>query len=236
MAVAFDAWTVLPHEPIEKIGENLWTVEGKMPDGKTQRRMVVARLADGRLVVHNAIALDDAEMKELDAFGKVAAIVVPNAFHRQDSRIFKKRYPDAKVYCPRGSTKKVLAAVPVDGDYTQVPSDATVRAFHLEGVKDREGVLEIESADGRTLVFNDAVLNMTKLRGLFGFLLSPTGRPSVPRVMRYFIVSDRRALADHLLRLAQSTNLKRIMVAHGRTIVENPGGVLSSVARELAGV
>ena len=91
MAKVFTTWTLLPHKPIEKLEENLWRVEGKMPDGKTQRAMVVARKQNGGLVIHNAIALEETEMKELEAFGKPEILLVPNRFHRQDSRIWKER-------------------------------------------------------------------------------------------------------------------------------------------------
>ena len=33
--------------------------------------MILARMDDGRVVVHNAIALDDAEMSELEAWGNL---------------------------------------------------------------------------------------------------------------------------------------------------------------------
>ena len=66
MAKPFERWTVLPHQPIEKLEGNLWRVAGTMPDGKTQRAMVVARMKDGGLVIHNAIALSDAEREEED--------------------------------------------------------------------------------------------------------------------------------------------------------------------------
>jgi len=53
MAKCFTTWTVLPHEPIEKHAENLWSVSGKMPGGN-QRRMTIVRRADGKLVIHKA--------------------------------------------------------------------------------------------------------------------------------------------------------------------------------------
>jgi hypothetical protein len=92
MAKCFTTWTVLPHDSIEKHSENLWSVSGNMPSGN-QRRMTIARRADGKLVIHNPIALDDAEMKEVEALGKPAYLIVPNAFHRQDAIIYKQRYP-----------------------------------------------------------------------------------------------------------------------------------------------
>jgi hypothetical protein len=82
MAKVFQTWTTLEHEPIQKHGDNLWSVSGRMPNPSIRRRMTVAKLANGGLVIHNAIALDDASMKELEAFGEPAYLVVPNGFYR----------------------------------------------------------------------------------------------------------------------------------------------------------
>lgn len=196
--------------------------------------MVVARLGDGRLVVHNAIALDETEMEELDGFGKVVAILVPNGFHRQDALIWKLRYPQAKVYCPKRARKKVSRVVDVDGDYDDVPQDGSVRIKHVDGMDGGEGYVQVTSADEVSVVFNDVVLNVPKLSGPMGFVLAPTGRPSVPRFMRWFMVKDRRALAEQLRRLAETRGLKRILVAHGATIEDGPSEVLSGLAAELA--
>lgn len=53
----FTEWTVLPHRPIEKLTDNLWRVSGIV--GSIQRQMAVGRLRDGRLMIVNAIALDE---------------------------------------------------------------------------------------------------------------------------------------------------------------------------------
>jgi len=235
MAKVFESWTVLPHEPLEKHGENLWTVGGKMPNGKTPRVMTVARLRSGKLLIHNAIALEEPLMAEMLAFGEPAALLVPNGFHRQDAKIYKQRFPEIKVYCPKGSTKKVSEVVPVDGDYSAVPNDETVQVRYVEGCKVVEGMLEIRSVDGISLVFNDLICNMPKLGGAGGFFLAPTGRPSVPRVSRWMIVKDKRVFGDTLLRLAALPKLRRLIVSHGAIIADNPGAVLRDVAQELMG-
>src|SRR6266542_7018228 len=48
-----NGWTVLAHDPIEKLAENLWRVRGSLPRMTLKRVMTVARLDDGRLVVHS---------------------------------------------------------------------------------------------------------------------------------------------------------------------------------------
>src|SRR6266487_1254145 len=83
MAKAFETWTVLSHGPIEKLESNVWRVQGTMPMGPP-RVMVLVRLGDGRVIVHNGIALEEERMKEIEAWGQPAFLVVPNAGHRMD--------------------------------------------------------------------------------------------------------------------------------------------------------
>jgi hypothetical protein len=111
MAKPFDQWTVCLHGPVEKVAENLWRVAGPFPGAPFSRKMTVARLSDGRLVIHNAIALDDDEMKQLEAWGTPTFLIVPSGAHRMDAKIFKDRYPSMRVIAPPGGRKKVEEVV-----------------------------------------------------------------------------------------------------------------------------
>src|SRR5437016_4123932 len=64
-------WTVLPHGPLEKLEPNLWAVEGTipMPAGELSRRMCIARLGDGRLLLMNGVPL-----REVSGRPRVTAI------------------------------------------------------------------------------------------------------------------------------------------------------------------
>ncbi|HVR19833.1 MAG TPA: hypothetical protein VMS65_09055 [Polyangiaceae bacterium] len=234
MAKVFQTWTTLEHDPIEKHGDNLWSVCGRMPSPSIRRRMTVAKLANGGLVIHNAIALDDASMKELEAFGEPAYLLVPNGFHRQDAFIFKQRYPNLRVLCPRAATKKVGAVVPVDGSFDDLPADPRVQLFHLRGLKEREGALFVQANTGSSATFCDVVMNIPKRGGAFGFLLAPTGRPGIPRFSRWFTVNDRAAFRSHLEELASASDLKSLLVGHGANITDDPGGTLKGLAGELS--
>lgn len=227
MAKCFEIWTVLDHGPLEKLSENLWRVDGTMPGGKVKRVMTIARMKDGRLFIHNAIALEEPLMAEIEAFGTPASIVVPNGFHRQDAKIFKDRYPSAAVYTPRKAMKKVGQIVPVTGDYDAAPKDDDVRLAHLDGCNGSEGVLEVKSKDGVTVVFNDMVCNMPKLSGLPAFFLGPTGQPSVPRFARWMFVKDKRAFLRQLESWAKP-DLARIICGHGPMLKDRPADVLKN--------
>ena len=230
MAAGFTTWTVLPHKPIQKLAENLWHVEGTMPSGTIRRAMAVVRLGDGRLLLHNAIALDENEMGEIDAFGEVAGILVPNAFHRQDAFIMKHRYPNAKVYCPAGAKGGVAKAVATDGTYADAPSDASVRVRHLDGFPG-EGVVEVTSNDGVSAIFCDAVMNMSpQMKFPFSLLLAPLGRAAVPRATRWFFVKNKASFKADIERIAATDGFRRILVGHGDNVEENAAEALRVAA------
>ncbi len=237
MAKALTRWKVFPHGPIEKLSERLWRVEGELPGVPMKRVMSIARRADGDLVVHNAIALADAQMAEIDAWGKVAVIVVPNGFHRLDAKIFHDRYPAARVICPTGARAKVAQVVDVAGTYAEEPNDGTVDLQELDGTKQREGALIVRDAGGTSLVLNDAVFNMPHVSGFTGFVLrrvtSSTGGPRVSRIMKTFVISNAKAFRAHLERLADLPGLARIIVSHHQTIDQDPAGTLRAVAAAL---
>lgn len=237
MAKANTTWNVLPHQPIEKLTENLWRVEGDVAGMPLKRVMTVAKRSDGDLVVHNAIALEPAAMAELDAWGKVRYLIVPNGWHRLDARIFQDRYPSAAVYCPSGSRKKVEEVVAVKGTYEELPADSAVSLTTLDGVGRTEGVMTVQSADGATLVFNDALFNMPHGSGLQGFIFKHITQSSGPlhvsRIGKLFLVKDRAAFRAHLERLAATPALRRIIVSHHQTVTVSPAETLRAAVAGL---
>lgn len=232
MPKCFTTWTVLPHDPIEKHSDRLWSVSGKMPSGN-QRRMTVARRGDGDLVIHNPIALNDAEMNELEQFGRPAFLIVPNAFHRMDSIIYHQRYRAASVLCPQAARKKVSELVPVAGHLDEMPKDANVELFHLRGMKQREGALRVRGETGTALVFNDTLLNIPKRGGPLGFMMAPTGVLSVPRFTRWMLMKSGAELKEHLTELSSSPGLSHVVPGHGDVIQADAVGTLSGALARL---
>ncbi len=202
-----------------------------------QRVMTIVKRRDGDLIIHNAIALDPAEMAELEAFGPVRYLLVPNGWHRLDAKIFAERYPGAGVYCPSGARKKVEEVVAVRGVYEDFPADLAVSLRMLDGVNGNEGVMCVQSADGATLVFNDALFNMPHAKGFQGFLLKHVMQSSGPlhvtRIGKLFLIKNRDAFKAHLLRLADTPALRRIIVSHHETVTENAAEALKAATAEL---
>lgn len=231
------SWRVLPHSPPEKMEDNLWRVEGELEGMPLKRVMTVAKRSDGGLVIHNGIALEEDAMRELEAFGEPAFLVVPNGYHRMDAGRYKARYPKLKVVCPRGAKKKVEQAVPVDLDYEAYPQDEAVGLRTLEGLGEAEGVMTVRSSDRVSLVLNDALFNMPHLSGVHGFVLKhltgSSGGPKISRVARWFIIKDKRAFRAELEKLADTAGLVRVIVSHHETIDDDPARTLRRVAATL---
>jgi hypothetical protein len=236
-AMGDTSWRVLPHQPIEKLEENLWRVEGDLEGMPLKRVMTVAKRSDGGLVIHNGIALEEDAMRELERFGEPTFLVVPNGYHRMDAGRFKARYPKLKVVCPRGAKKKVEQVVHVDLDYETYPQDDAVGLRTLEGFGEAEGVMTVRSSGRTSIVLNDALFNMPHLTGAHGFVLrhvtGSSGGPKVSRIARWFIIKDSRAFRAELERLADTPDLVRVIVSHHETISEDVPGTLRRVAATL---
>jgi hypothetical protein len=218
MAKANGDWNVLWHSAIEKLAENLWWVQGAIPNMSLKRTMVIVRLGDGRLVIHNGIALGPKEMEEIERWGRPAFLLVPNGMHRLDAPAFKKRYPDLRVLCPEAARAKVEAVLPVDGSYEDFPADETVKLEILNGIGGSEGAMLVRSADGQSVVLNDAMFNMDTKRDLLGYLITTimgsAPGPRVSRLAKLAFVKDKAALRSDFARYSDIPGLVRVIVAH----------------------
>lgn len=237
MAQVTSGWNVLRHGDIERLEDDLWRVVGSLPNMGLRRVMTLVRLQDRRVVIHSAIALDDASMAEIESWGTPSVLVVPGVYHRFDAPAYVARYPELEVVCPRGARTKVTQKVRVDRDYSELEGNDRLHLVHLDGVGEAEGVALVHTDHGTTLVFNDALFNMPHGRGLAGlffrYVTGSTGGPRVTRLFRVLAIRDRRALADHLRRLADTPDLVRIIVSHHVMIDERPSAVLRDVASSL---
>lgn len=237
--LAYEEWTVLPHGPWQELAENLWCIEGTLTGEMSgwPRTMTAIRRADGSLVIHSAVALDEPSMSKLEAWGRPEILVVPNGSHRTDAKVFKKRYPQLKVYCPINNRVNVDKVVRTDGSYDDFPSDETVRAEHLAGVNGWEGVLHVRSRDGVSLLFGDTVSWITDLPEPARSAVEPYGfigpLPLMGGLAQDELVQDAAALRRELERLASLPDLVRVVPGHGKVIHDAPGEALRGVAAGL---
>jgi hypothetical protein len=233
-----DTWKVLPHSPLTRVGENLYTATGKlrMPLGETTRRMTVVRLSGGRLAIYSAIALNEIEMAKLEALGKPTYLVVPSAIHRLDAKPWCERYPDLVVLAPRGSRDKVSEIVGVSAADTDL-GDPRVRLVVVPGTRDQEFAMVVDTDTGKTLVVNDLIFNLPAIPGLAGLGLRwlgfGPGRAVMPKLVMMKLVEDKAAVRTQLEEWAQLADLERVLVSHGAPL-DDPRNTLLQLAGALA--
>lgn len=239
MAKPFTQWTVLPHGKLERLQDNLLSVTGMLnmpPMGQVTRRMTVVRLADGRLVIYSAIALDETEMAALEAFGTPAFLVVPGPIHRMDAKAWKDRYPSLKVVTPSGARDRVQEVVAVDATDVDF-GDPAVRFISVPGTGDQEAALMVEADGGTTLVLNDLIFDLANRPGFTGWLFKTFGmtgdEPHIPPPVRMREVKDKAVVAAQLEQWARLATLRRVIISHGNIITKAPAAVLARVAEEL---
>lgn len=234
MTAPFKTWTVLPHGELIPVNERILTVVGelKMPLLHLPRRMSVVRLRSGDLVIFSAIALDDANMAKLEAFGRPAFLVAPSEMHRLDAPSYADRYPSIQVIAPAEGADKIGEVVRVD---TSEPTfgDPSVRYVQVVG----DSALEVESQDGLTVIVNDIIGDIHDAHGFEGFLLKSMGfagdEPHVPGPVKMQLGKKKSELAAQFRRWAEAPHLKRIIVSHGDIIDHEPSVALIALASRL---
>ncbi|HTQ04066.1 MAG TPA: hypothetical protein VMI54_09420, partial [Polyangiaceae bacterium] len=193
----------------------------EVPGLPLERRMTLVRLGDGSVVVHSAICLDAEAQREIDAWGVVRYVIVPNGWHRLDAAAYAERYPDARIVCPDPAKKRVEKKVRVDGNLSLIPSDPALTFAPLAGTSNDEHVLTVRSGERASLVFCDTVFNLPKLPGFHGWfygLIGSTGAPKVTPLLHLVAVRDGRALGRHLETLATTPGLVRVVPGHGGVV------------------
>ena len=232
-------WIVTPHGPLEVLEDNLWSVAGEVPSFPRgcgmNRRMSIVRLADGRLVFHNAIPLDDSTLARVVAWGRPSVLIVPMHLHAMDAPAFRERLGLA-VYTSALDLERVRALLPVEGSLEALPLDESVHREPLAGTKLGEAAYVVRSGPRASLLFCDAVHASLPGTGINGFIFRRMGftGPDLrsPPAYRMRAVSDRPALKRDLLRLADTPGLARIVPSHGRVMTEEPAAALRAAAEK----
>jgi hypothetical protein len=238
MSAPLETWKVLPHGALTAVDDNVWTVVGQipMPVGDFQRRMTVARLRDGGLVVYSAIALNEDEMQRLESLGRMAWLVVPGDDHRLDAKIWLQRYPTRHVAAPAGARERALEVVPVESTAPEF-GDPNVRWVTVPGTREHESALTVRGSQGTTLIVNDLIANIRHEHGFTGWMLRLMGfagdEPNIPAVRRLAMVKDAEALREQLLAWSEIADLHCILVSHGEPIVDDPRAELRRLAESL---
>ena len=238
MAIARPEWKIHPHGQLAAVDDNILTVTGTilMPAGRLPRRMTVVRLQDRRLVIFSVMALDEEQMRVLEAFGEPAFMIVPNDHHRLDAKSWKERYPGIRVIAPAGARQKVEKVVLVDATFGDF-GDPSVRFVPVNGTAEKEAALEVHGEMGTTLILNDLVGNIRNASGFAGWFLRLMGfagdEPHIPFPIKRAMIESKGQVREQLLTWAAMTSLRRILVSHGEPIVDDPRGALRRLAQTI---
>ena len=231
-------YTVFLPGPLVKLDDNLWTITDMVPGipGKSfPRTMHIIRLADGRLLFHNAIPVPDDTLAEIAKLGQPTYLFVPSPFHCIDAQGFADKLK-LKVLCPAGVRSEVESRVRIEGDERTLPADPTLRFEVIPGTRFGEGVLRVQSGPRLNLVVCDLFLNVPNLPGFWGWvwkLLGFTPGPVIGPAWLKRAIGDRAALRGYLEELAKDTSLSRIVVSHGPAIEAGFSSLFSMLAKSL---
>ncbi len=223
-------WTVTPHDPIEKLDDNLWAVESAVPGLGIRRRMCIVKRTDGRLVFMNAVPLDDGALAEVTAWGKPAFLVIPHDQHGIDAHAFSQKL-GVGIYGPKAGEAKLRARWELAGTLDALPGDASVTFESLDGTKSGEPVGVVRSGARVSLLFSDAYQDATGYKlplplRVLGF----GGGPKVVPLFKWLFTRDKAALKAHLERLAALPGLERIVPCHGAITRTDAAATLKRVA------
>jgi hypothetical protein len=223
-------WIVTPHDPIEKLDDNLWTVESPVPGVPIRRRMSIVKRSDGQLVFFNAVPLDEKSLAEVAAWGKPAFLVIPHDQHGIDAHAFMNKL-GLKMYGPRASEAKMRKRWELAGTLEDLPADPHVSFESLDGTKTGEPVAIVRSGERVSLLFSDAYqdasgYSLPLAMRLAGF----GGGPKVVPLFKWFFTKDKPAFKAHLEKLAALPGLTRIVPCHGAIRQAGAADTLKQVA------
>jgi hypothetical protein len=215
------------------LAPGLWEVTGST--GGLSRTMTVFRLKSGGLWLHSVVALDEEGMSALEALGPPEVLVVPSGMHRLDAAVYKERYRDLQVICPRRARKAVEKVVPVDADAEDVLEEQGIAWQTPPGMKPDELVFELPVQDGRALLFCDALFNMDHQPGVKGWILKTlgsTGFFGTTFIGRMF-TRDKAGWKGWLEGQSKREDIRAIVVAHGKPITADCARHLGEAAARL---
>ena len=230
MAKTARPWTVTPHDPLQKLDENLWAVESPVPGIPIRRRMCIVKRSDGQLLFLNAVPLDDKTLAEVTAWGKPAFLVIPHDQHGIDAHGFQQKL-GVKIYGPKKNEAKMRAKWDVAGTIEDLPADPSVKFESLDGTKTGEPVGVVRSGNRVSLLFSDAYQDNTGYKlplplKMLGF----GGGPKIVPIYKFLFTKDKAALKAHFERLSALPGLERIVPCHGAITSSDAAATLKRVA------
>jgi hypothetical protein len=229
-------WIVTSHDPIEKLEDNLWAVEGDVPGIPFKRRMFIIKRSDGTLMFFGmAIPLEEALLAEVTAWGRPSILVVTHDQHMIDARAFAEKLA-LKVYGPKPCEVKMRARAEIAGMLEDVPPDPSVQIVPVAGTKAGEPAVIVNSDGGRrvSLLVSDVLQNHPKgSLGLLPRLMGFGGGLKIVPVFKLMFLKDKAALKRQLTEWAELPGLVRLAPCHGGAVTAGAAAALKAAAATL---
>lgn len=216
---------LFPHGEFQRLAPNLWIVRGGLPF-PIHRNMVVCLLPDGRLLLHSLVALGEAGMKQLEALGRPAIMVVPHGYDGMDAHWYWERYPQAAFLTPDEERSRVEEdGTKITGDPARVLPSLGFKLHKVVGLKFTEYVLEAPVEGGVALICASALAHRgAAAPGFLGRLIAAAmmsgDRLAPGRMLRTFMVKDKAGFRSFLATLSAIPNMRIVTVAHGDPITD----------------
>jgi len=207
-----------------QITANIWQI----PYWEGQSNCTIIKGKDGTLLLHSACEDQPHTVEQLAKLGPVGAIIFPSLGHDTYHHVWKNRFPEAKVYCPKEEAKEISRGVPVDGAIEEsidalanwgIKGQISCNSFQCFG----ECALLIETQNKDEKI--NAVLGVcamgNKPRSLFSFFTSPRQYIlgflglGIYRMFALMWITDLDAARSFLNELGELPDVSLVLFQHG---------------------
>jgi Domain of unknown function (DUF4336) len=219
---------------LREIDTGIWAIEApqRFLGAEVGTRMTVIRLADGSLLVHSPVHLDDEIRASLDRIGPVRHVVAPNRFHHLYAAEYSRNYPEAKLYGAPGleTKRRDLHFDAILGDEAPAAWRGQIDQLVFRGFSPLNETVFFHRAS-RTVLFTDLLFNVTHTDSTWTkFLLTLDGGfggPGVARTFRLPMRMRKQAVTASVARILK-WDFDRMTLAHGDIVERGAKAVLQS--------
>jgi hypothetical protein len=228
---------IYPCGPPEKLADGIWLIRGNL-SYPLHRNMVIIRLANGDLVLHSVIAMEEAGLRALEALGTPAYSIVPSVLHVMDAPFYKQRYPAMKQLAPSAAMGEIGKTVALDGSVEDVLPSLGFGLHRVPGTKVAEFVYDYPMPGGGCAIMANDVFGSAHAADdsrILGWLIVshiavPGHHLGIPRIYRWRFITDIAEIRKFAGALATIPDLRLITVSHGDPVLTAPAEALRRVA------